>query len=405
MKKNPNSHEHTLRLLFLSIFVASFIFLAARAPGQPGVSAPLQIGGEAPVTLHRAATSHGTKPEFLSLTFLPGLGMNVFQITADIPGNGEISLLASPTLEELVSRLNGAAGKSGGLGASFGTAFLIPFPNRIFGQRSADGSSVITEWHGRTLALPANPQVRDPSAPSSQTGVVMHGLIFNDQAQDLHIEKTVGGQTASAVIHAGSFGGSWLSETDLHFTFALTGDVIDEKVTARNIGHEDEPIAIGAHPYFAIPSQNRAQAQLHIPAETMAVVTSYQEERPTGALKPVGGTPYDYRAQDGVALDDHALDDNFSHLERTDGVVDVRLTDPEAHYGINIEGVSPTIKTVQVYSPRGKNFVAVEDQFNFVDPFGKEWNGMDTGMVTLHPGQSTTWEIRLRLFIPRATSN
>ncbi len=137
----------------------------------------------------------------------------------------------------------------------------------------------------------------------------------------------------------------------------------------------------------------------------MAVVTSYQEERPTGALKPLGGTPYDYRAPDGVALDDRALDDNFSHLERTDGVVDVRLTDPEAHYGINIEGVSPAIKTVQVYSPPGKNFVAVEDQFNFVDPFGKEWNGMDTGMVTLHPGQSTTWEIRLRLFIPRATSN
>ena len=119
----------------------------------------------------------------------------------------------------------------------------------------------------------------------------MHGLISNDQAQDVHIEKTVDGQTASAVIHAGSFDGSWLSETDLHFTFALTGDVIDEKVTARNIGHEDEPIAIGAHPYFTIPSQERAQAQIHIPAETMAVITSYQEERPTGALKPVGGTP------------------------------------------------------------------------------------------------------------------
>jgi galactose mutarotase-like enzyme len=405
MKKNPNSHEHILRLLSLSIFVASFPFLAAQAHDKPGVSAPLQIGGEAPVTLHRAATSHGTKPEFLSLTFLPGLGMNVFQITANIPSKGEISLLASPTLEELVSRLNGAAGRSGGFGASFGTAFLIPFPNRIFGQRSADGSSVITEWHGHTLALPANPQVRAPSAPASQTGVVMHGLISNDQAQDVHIEKTVDGQTASAVIHAGSFDGSWLSETDLHFTFALTGDVIDEKVTARNIGHEDEPIAIGAHPYFAIPSQDRAQAQIHIPAETMAVITSYQEERPTGALKPVGGTLYDYRAPDGVALDDRALDDNFSHLQRSDGVVDVRLTDPEAHYGINVEGVSPAIKTVQVYSPQGKNFVAVEDQFNFVDPFGKEWNGMDTGMVTLHPGQSITWEIRLRLFIPRATSN
>ena len=405
MDGNPNFRGHILRSLSLYIFVAGFPFFAAPAHGQPGASAPLQIGGEAPVTLHRAANSHGTKPEFLSLTFLPGLGMNVFQITANIPGKGDISLLTSPSLEELASRFNGAPEKPGGFGASFGTAFLIPCPNRIFGKRSADGSTVTTEWHGHTLALPANPHSPEPSAPPSKTSVVMHGLIFNDRAQDVHIEKTAGGQTASAVIHAGNFDGHWLSKTDLHFKFALTGDVIDEKVTARNIGHEDEPIAIGAHPYFTIPSQDRAQARIHIPAERIAGITSYEEEMPTGELKPVSGTLYDYRAAEGVPLDNHALDDNFSHLQRTGGGVNVRLTDPEAHYGIVVEGVSATIKTVQVYSPPGKNFVAVEDQFNFVDPFGKEWKGMDTGMVTLHPGQSTTWEIRLRLIIPRAASN
>jgi len=92
-------------------------------------------------------------------------------------------------------------------------------------------------------------------------------------------------------------------------------------------------------------------------------------------------------------------------LLRTHGAVEVKLIDPKAHYGIDVEGVSPTIKTVQVYSPLGKNFVAVEDQFNFIDPFGKEWKGMDTGMVTLHPSQSTTWELRLRLLTPADSSN
>ncbi len=395
------------------VFVCALIFFgagrvqpaAAQAEIQPAAAAePLRFGGEAPVTLHRAATHRGAKPEFLSLTFLPGLGMNVFQITASIPGKGEISVLASPSLEELASRLNGAGGRSAAMGAGFGTAFLIPYPNRIFGPLSADGTAVTTEWNGHTLALPANPHSRDPSAPPSQSGVVMHGLIFKDQAQDMRTEKTADGETATALIHAGSFDGHWLSETDLHFTFALTGDAIDEKVTATNVGHEDEPIAIGAHPYFAIPSQDRAQARIHIPAGTVAVITSYQEERPTGELKPVAGTAYDYRASEGVALDDHALDDNFSHLQRTGGAVDVRLTDPEAGYGIEVEGVSPAIRTVQVYSPRGKNFVAVEDQFNFVDPFGKEWKGMDTGMVALHPGESTTWEVRLRLFTPGLAS-
>ncbi|SPE27385.1 Aldose epimerase family [Candidatus Sulfotelmatomonas gaucii] len=404
MKNQP--HLTRIRLALLSISVALLANYPARTAAQAAnaqaKAAPLQIGGLAPVTLKRAATSKGDKPEFLSLTFLPGLGMNVFQITANIPGKGEIHILTSPSLEELARRLSGS---SNGMGASFGTAFLIPYPNRTFGELSTDGTTLTTEWHGHKLALPAIPRFRNPAASPSSKGVVMHGLIFKDHGQDLYTKAIADGQTATAVIHAGSFGGHWLSETDLHFTFTLTGNAVDEKITATNIGHEDEPMAIGAHPYFAIPSEDRAQARLVIPAEKIAGITSYQEEMPTGELKPVSGTFFDYRAAEGVPLDDHSLDDNFSHLLRTHGAVEVKLIDPKAHYGIDVEGVSPTIKTVQVYSPLGKNFVAVEDQFNFIDPFGKEWKGMDTGMVTLHPSQSTTWELRLRLLTPADSSN
>ena len=401
MKNQPHLKRILRGLLCISIAVVASrpSPIAAQASREQVAVAPLRIGGMAPVTLKRVSTSNAAKPEFLTLTFLPGLGMNVFQITANIPGKGEIPILTSPSLEELASRLSG---KSGSMGAGFGTAFLIPYPNRIFGELSADGTTLTTEWHGHTLALPANPRIGKPAASSK--GVVMHGLIFKDQGQDLHIESTADGQTATAVIKAGNFDGHWPSDTDLHFTFTLTGDAVNEKITATNVGHEDEPMAIGAHPYFAIPSENRAQARLHIPAERIAGITSYEEEMPTGELKPVSGTPYDYRAAEGVPLDNHALDDNFSHLLRTHGAIEVKLIDPEAHYGIDVEGLSPTIRSVQVYSPRGKNFVAVEDQFNFVDPFGKEWKGMNTGMVTLHPGQSTTWEIRLRLLTPTDSS-
>ena len=56
---------------------------------------------------------------------------------------------------------------------------------------------------------------------------------------------------------------------------------------------------------------------------------------PTGQLKPVKGTEYDYNAPDGVALDDHFLDDNFSHLKRTEGAVDVKLIDPESQLRVD----------------------------------------------------------------------
>ena len=60
----------------------------------------------------------------------------------------------------------------------------------------------------------------------------------------------------------------------------------------------------------------------------------------------------------------------------------VDVIDPAASYGIHIEGLSPEIKTVQVYAPKEKSFIAVEEQYNFADPFSSVWKGMDTGMVT-----------------------
>jgi len=132
-------------------------------------------------------------------------------------------------------------------------------------------------------------------------------------------------------------------------------------------------------------------------ATSAAKVDNYDNVFPTGQLVPVTGQ-FDLR--NGQALGKNFYDDNWSHLDWKDGVVTVNITDPAAKYGVRIEGVSPEIKTIQAYAPPAKNFVAVEDQYNFADPFGKEWNGMDTGMVTLKPGQSTKWHVRLKVFVP-----
>ncbi len=59
---------------------------------QPAATTPEKIGGSDVVKLQRKATGDGTKPEFLTATVLPGRGMNLFQVTANIPGKGEIPL-------------------------------------------------------------------------------------------------------------------------------------------------------------------------------------------------------------------------------------------------------------------------------------------------------------------------
>lgn len=369
----------------------------ANAPKPLLTDSTVEIGGEDVVMLHRALAADSTTPQFISATILPGRGFNMFQITANLPGRGEVSLLASPGLTEAATKLNGGAGDEFGVASfGFGGAFLVPYPNRILGPVSADGKSVTTSWQGHTLTLPADFAGKKPGAQRH----AIHGLILASKVDTIQKSTTADGQTVTGILHAGDFGGHWLSQTDLSFSIALTGDTITSTITAKNVGSVAEPMAIGWHPYFAIPSGDRTQTTLHIPAAKLATVNNYDDVFPTGELKPVAGTPYDFNAPAGKPLGQQFLDDNFSTLTRTNGAVDVELSDPAAKYGIKVEGVSPEIKTVQVYAPPTKNFVAIEEQFNFADPFGKEWSHQDTGMVTLKPGQSTTWQVRLRLFVP-----
>jgi galactose mutarotase-like enzyme len=356
-----------------------------------------QIGGEDIVHLQRKATSNGAKPEFLSATIFPGRGMNLFQIMANIPGKGDVQVFASPSIEDAAAKLNGGPlDQNGNASFSFGGAFLVPYPNRIRGKLSDDGKTITTAWNGKPITLPANWAGKKPGAERH----AMHGLILASRTDDVKTETTSDGETVTGVIHAGDFGGHWLSQTDLNFSIGLSGDAVEATVTAKNVGNEPEPMSIGWHPYFAIPGGNRTQAQLRVPADFVAEVNNYDDVFPTGKLIPVKGTKYDFNAPGGVPLKDIFLDDNFSTLKRTDGAVVVDLTDPASSYGIHVEGLSPEIKTVQVYAPPDKSFTAIEQQFNFGDPWGKMWHGKDTGMVTLKPGQSVTWKCRLVLFTP-----
>lgn len=351
-----------------------------------------EIGGQKIVTLTRSASSK-TKPEFTSITVMPGRGMELLQITANFPGKGNVDVLASPDPAGAKKMLDQDDTPNGDLGYRLGSAFLVPYPNRIRGKLSADGKTLTTEWQGHTITLPANNIGTKPGAERH----AMHGLILKAKTEDV-TEKTIpGGKEVTGVIHAGNFGGHWLSKTDLHFTISLTADAVDAVVVAKNVGNEAEPIAIGWHPYFNFPSGDRTQARLQIPASMWTKVDNYDNVFPTGKLEPVSGQ-YDLR--NGQALGKNFYDDNWSHLDWKNGVVEVNITDPAAHYGVRIQGLSPEIKTIQAYAPPTKNFVAVEDQYNFADPFGKEWDSMDTGMVTLKPGQSTKWHVRLRVFVP-----
>jgi aldose 1-epimerase len=381
---------HALNMLSLALPVLlAGVFLSADAQEVP------EIGGEKIVTLTRTPTGTA-KPEFTSVTVLPGRGMEILQITANFPGKGSINVLASPSLADAKKMLDVDDTDNGDLGYRMGSAFLVPYPNRIRGKLSADGKTLTTEWQGHTITLPANNIGSKPGAERH----AMHGLILKSKTDAVEVNKIPGGEEVAGVIHAGDFGGHWLSKTQLVVTIRLTAEAVDATIEARNVGTEDEPMAIGWHPYMNLPSGDRTQARVRIPADKLAEVDGYDNVFPTGKILPVDGTRYDMRAAGGTVLGTNFFDDNWSHIDWQNHAATVQVLDPASHYGVDIVGLSPEIKTIQLYAPPTKQFVAIEHQFNFADPFGKEWGGMDTGMVTLKPGQSTKWHVRLHVYVP-----
>jgi len=387
-----------VRLLTLLFFALTITMTDSHVSNIHAQALP-EIGGQKVIVLSRAAAS-ATRPEFTSITVAPGRGMEILQITANFPGKGNVDVLASPDLAGAKKMLDVDDDDFGDLGYRLGAAFLAPYPNRIRGKLSADGKTLTTEWQGHTITLPANNSGKLPTAERH----AMHGLILKAKTDDISVDKVKGGEEVSGIIHAGDFGGHWLSKTQFLITIGLTANAVDVILEAANVGSEAEPMALGWHPYFNIPSGDRTQARVQIPGTTVAEVDNYDNVFPTGKLLPVEGTKFDMSYVSGTALGTNYYDDNWSHLVWGSGkmkTVTVRVLDPAAHYGISIEGLSPEIKTIQMYAPPNKNFMAIEHQYNFADPFGKEWwSGMDTGMVTLKPGQRTTWHVRLRLLVP-----
>jgi galactose mutarotase-like enzyme len=202
------------------------------------------------------------------------------------------------------------------------------------------------------------------------------------------------------MLHGGDFQGHWPSKTDVETKITLKDDAFLMTVTAKNVGNDPLPMGIGWHPYFVLPSGDRTQAKLHLPAKQRALVNNYDDVFPTGKIEKVAGTPYDFTAEGGAPLNKLFLDDSFLDLQKTpEGNTVIEIHDPAAKYGLRVTAMSKEVSAIQVYAPVDKKFVVVEPQFNLADPYSKVWGKRKTGMVLLNPGESVTYSVKLE-FIP-----
>jgi len=367
-----------------------------KAATKPPVT--VSIGGEPVVTLQRPPVSDRNRPQFLQAVVLPGRGMAVLQIKGYLPGKGEIDLLNAPPLTEAEQLLDQGDDEFGNEIFKVGGAILLPFANRIRGTLAPDGKTITATVAGRNITLPANWSGGKPGAEKH----AIHGLMQRSRFQDVITRNGVQDSAVDATLHAGSFDGHWLSDTDVEVEMTLSHEAFAISVTAKNLGRRVLPMGIGWHPYFVLPGNDRPEVRLHLPSETRAIMNNYDDTFTTGQRVAVKGTPYDFSAPDGRALDDQYLDDNFSNLvPSSNGTTTSEIVDPAAKYGLRLITLSPQIRSIQVYAPPQKNFVAIEPQFNLPDPYNKNWGNANTGMVLLQPGQAVSWRVRLELFTPK----
>ena len=296
--------------------------------------------------------------------------------------------MASPPLDEAAKTMSGGGDAS----LAMGGAFEVPWAGRIWGPATAAGGHIAPAWRGRTLTLPASAGVSSWSDG---------GLILAQPSASEQTEALPDGGDAQAVFSLGDAGAHWPSKIEVTIAVLLSSRSIELTAVARNTGSFAEPVGIGWRPRLAILDGNRGQLRLHIPGTMRAEVGG--GGMPTGKLRSVAGTAYDFMRPGGSNLGDASLEDCFVELHQDllgNGPV-AELVDAASGYGLRLTALSPTIKAMCVAAPAHGDFVSIDPQFNYPDPLGREWDkDVDTGLVVLQPGQSTQWKVRVELFSP-----
>ena len=350
-------------------------------------------GGKDAVVLSRSA--HGDPgPEFLSVTLLPGRGMDVLQITADLPGRGEVKLLASSDLAEAAGAMTGTGeDEEGEASLARGGPFLLPWAGRLGGAVAIDGKSVAMLWGGRKFWLPAR-------AKEGETPSAYGGLLLKAAANSVDVNPMPDGGWVTATFKSGELDGRWPSQTQTKISALLGSKALELTVEVKNTGDQATPMGVGWAPKFLIPSGQREKARLRIPASQREVRGQGNGGMPNGQLEPVKGTAYDFNLPGGMELGNDGLDETFTHLSAAfESYPTVELRDPAAGFGLRLSALSPAIQAVHVSSPANSGSVTISPQMNHDDPLGGEWKmAEDTGMVVLQPGQTVEWKVRVELF-------
>ncbi len=353
----------------------------------PTAPAGPRPGGLDPIVLTRNQTAGSNLPEFRSATILPGLGMQVLQLTAYLPERGEVSLLAAPTAKQIA---DGTTPVRTGVNDRWG-AIEVPWGGVLYGTMTPLGTTIRTEWRGRAI-----------EAPTTSAGhAISEGGLLNTLGADAsQVDAEHDPGVATGVFKSTTFDEHWASRTEVTVKVVMGARSVDLDVTAKNVGDTPEPMGIGWHPRFVVPSGERDSAELRLPNGDLLEIADRSRGIPSGRM--VAPPAALMRFQNHPApLGVESLDEAIVHMKAglLDSGASAEFRDPASEIGLRLIAESDNMRELRISSPAGSNYVSMGMQTNLDDPLGREWGaGDNAAILTLMPGQTAEWKVRLEIF-------
>jgi aldose 1-epimerase len=171
----------------------------------------------------------------------------------------------------------------------------------------------------------------------------------------------------------------------LRLEYTLTGQGLEVRTTATNVGDSACPYGAGAHPYLTLGTSTVDPLVLRLPARS--VLESDERGLPVG-IRKVDGTEYDFR--ESRPIGSTVLDNGFTDLERDeDGRARVELRDPDTGRSLTL-WVDASYGYLMLFT--GDPLPDVNRRSLAVEPMTCPPNAFGSGeaLIRLEPGESTT---------------
>ncbi len=281
-----------------------------------------------------------------------------------------------------------------------GNPILFPFPNRVRnGAYSFEGRA----YHMEKLL--ANGWDRG-------AGQAIHGLV-GDKPWTVEIEEASDdGAFLRASLQLDAFpdiAEQYPFPCRLTVAYRLRAGVLEMTTEARNTGAASLPMGFGIHPWFPtalrpgaelpaalgdITPGERAQALVHVPASAYWELDGLM---PTGKVVPVTENAARFDLRGFRALDGLTFDDVFTQITpRADGWSEGGLRDPQTGLEF-VVAADPGFREWVLYAPDSRPVVALEPYTCTTDAVNLQPQGLDAGLIALHPGETWTGVITFGL--------